>query len=328
MMWALPVVVFLVAWFLTGRMRQYALALRLVDVPNQRSSHRVATPRGGGVAIVVTVSVAMIWLWAMGGPAVLPLGILTGGLIVAGVGFVDDHRPLSPEFRLASHFLAAGLAMAGMGGMSLGLVSLVLAVVFIAWMTNLTNFMDGIDGLAGVQTLTVCAAGAALSASTAPAAGNWIESAVMAAAAAGFLVWNWPPARVFMGDGGSGFIGFMIAVLSLRAAAVAPALGWSWIILSGVFIVDATVTLLWRAVRRERLFEAHRSHAYQRLALAWGAHRPVTLLVVAINVCWLTPIAVLVATGYVSGITGVAVAYLPLVIGVLRPAGSAASSRP
>lgn len=304
----------------------------MVDVPNARSSHRVATPRGGGGAIVMATTAALTW-WAWASGSVELTGVLAGGLVVAGIGFLDDHRPVRPSIRLVGHILAAVLAVAVLDGLSIGIggsgarlaiAGTLLAVVFVAWLINLTNFMDGIDGIAGVQTLTVCAAGAALSELTAPGAGLWVEPAVLAAASIGFLIWNWPPARVFMGDVGSGFLGFMVAVLTLRAVTVTPVLGWCWLILSGVFIVDATFTLARRAARGDRLFTAHRSHAYQQLALAWG-HRRVTLLVAVINVCWLTPVAILVALNYVSGMTGLLAAYLPLAIGAARfGAGSAA----
>jgi Fuc2NAc and GlcNAc transferase len=308
------------SWAMTGWLRQYALKRRMVDVPNARSSHRVATPRGGGGAIVVASTGALAW-WSLssgaGGSTALA-GVLAGGLVVAGIGFLDDHRHVPPSIRLVGHSLAAVLAVASLGVTSLaGITGAGLAVFFVAWLINLTNFMDGIDGIAGVQTLTVCAAGAALSQVVAPGTGLWIEPAILGAASIGFLMWNWPPARVFMGDVGSGYVGFMVAVLTLRAALAAPELGWCWLILSGVFIVDATLTLARRIARRDRVFEAHRSHAYQHLALAWG-HRPVTLLVAAINVCWLTPVAVLVALNQVSGPAGLLLAYLPLIAGAVR----------
>ncbi|MEO7294691.1 MAG: glycosyltransferase family 4 protein, partial [Candidatus Limnocylindria bacterium] len=302
---------------------QYAIKRRMVDVPNARSSHRVATPRGGGGAIVVATTVARAWsLWASGSMALA--GVLVGGLVVAGIGFVDDHHPVPASIRLVGHTLAAALAVLVLGVP--GIAVALLAVVFIAWLINLTNFMDGIDGIAGVQTLTVGASGAVLSQMIVPGTGLWIEPAVLAAASIGFLIWNWPPARVFMGDVGSGYVGFMVAVLTLRAASVSPVLGWCWLILSGVFIVDATFTLARRTVRGDRLFQAHRSHAYQHLARTWG-HRPVTLLVAAINVLWLMPVAVLVALGHVSGATGVVLAYLPLTVGAARfGAGSVSQS--
>jgi Fuc2NAc and GlcNAc transferase len=317
------------SWAMTGWLRQYALKHQMVDVPNARSSHRVATPRGGGGAIVVASTVALAWWSSTGAPsgAGALAGSLAGGLLVAGVGFLDDHRHVPPPIRLVGHSLAAVLAVASLGVMSLGgIAGAALAVVFVAWLINLTNFMDGIDGIAGVQTLTVCAAGAALSDVVAPGTGLWIEPAVLGAASVGFLIWNWPPARVFMGDVGSGFVGFMVAVLTLRGALAAPVLGWCWLILSGVFIVDATFTLARRIARGDRLFEAHRSHAYQHLALAWG-HRRVTLLVAAINVCWLTPVAFLVVLNQVSGPAGLFVAYLPLAAGAVR-FGAGSASRP
>ena len=317
------------SWAATDWLRQYALRRQMVDVPNARSSHRVATPRGGGGAIVVTTAAALAW-WSLfsgaSGSAAL-VGSLAGGLLVAAIGFLDDHRHVPPALRLVGHTLAAMLAVVSLGlPWLVGVAGAALAVVFVTWLINLTNFMDGIDGIAGVQTLTVCAAAATLSQMIAPGTGLWFEPAVLGAASIGFLVWNWPPARVFMGDVGSGYVGFMVAVMTLRSALVAPVLGWCWLILSGVFIVDATVTLAQRAARRDRLFEAHRSHAYQHLALAWG-HRPVTVLVAAINLCWLTPVAVLVALQYVNGPTGLVLAYLPLTAGALR-FGAGSVSRP
>ncbi|HUR20173.1 MAG TPA: glycosyltransferase family 4 protein [Vicinamibacterales bacterium] len=327
LLWTVLAIATLSSWALTGRLRQYALGRQMVDVPNARSSHRVATPRGGGGAIVVAATAALAWWsWASGTTSLA--SSLIGGLVVAGIGFADDHRHVAPQIRLVGHTVAAVLAVTTLGGpWPGGVLALGLAVVFVAWLINLTNFMDGIDGIAGVQTLTTCAAGAALSRMIAPRTDLWFEPAVLGAASIGFLIWNWPPARVFMGDVGSGFVGFMVAVFTLRAASVAPVLGWCWLILSGVFIVDATFTLARRTMRGDRIFEAHRSHAYQHLAHAWG-HRSITLLVAAINLCWLTPVAALVALGYVSGAMGVLIGYLPLAAGAVRfGAGTVSESR-
>ncbi|MEO6221658.1 MAG: glycosyltransferase family 4 protein [Vicinamibacterales bacterium] len=331
---AVLVLVGVSAWALTGWLRRYALTRQLMDVPNARSSHRVATPRGGGGSIVIASTLALAW-WAWAGDSPALAGVLAGGLIVAGVGFLDDHRPVPPIVRLVGHSIAAGLAVssldaasAGSGQSSLmpGIAGDAIAVFLVVWLINLTNFMDGIDGIAGVQAVTICAVGSALTAVTSPETGHWIEPAVLGAASIGFLVWNWPPARVFMGDVGSGYVGFMVAVLTLRSISVAPVLGWCWLILSGVFMVDATLTLACRAARGDRLFEAHRCHAYQHLALARG-HRAVTLLVAAINLCWLTPVAAFVAFGYITGVTGLLVAYVPLAMGAAR-CGAGSASRP
>jgi Fuc2NAc and GlcNAc transferase len=136
---------------------------------------------------------------------------------------------------------------------------------------------------------------------------------VLAAATLGFLVWNWPPAKIFMGDAGSGFLGLTLGGLSLQAAWAAPTLLWSWVILLGIFVVDATLTLVRRGIRGEPVYHAHRSHAYQHAAQRWDSHTPVTVAVAAINVFWLLPCAVLVARGSLDGAIGIVVAYAPLI---------------
>jgi Fuc2NAc and GlcNAc transferase len=136
---------------------------------------------------------------------------------------------------------------------------------------------------------------------------------LFAACVAGFLCWNFPPARIFMGDAGSGFLGLVVALLALWSARNAPHLVWSWVILSAVFLVDATTTLVRRVRRGERFAEAHRNHAYQYAARLHGSHRVITLVVLAVNIVWLLPIAVVVALRWLDGIAGVAVAIAPLV---------------
>jgi Fuc2NAc and GlcNAc transferase len=312
--WASLVLVGATTWFLTGRFRQYALNRAMVDVPNERSSHHVTTARGGGGGLVVVTTVAFAWCWWSGGSMALPPGVLAGGVMIAVIGFIDDHGHVPAMLRLAGHTLAAVLAVISLGGAAMGLAGAAAAIFFVTWLTNLTNFMDGIDGIAGAQALTVTGAGALLLAVAPSGASLWVEPAILAVSALGFLAWNWPPARVFLGDVGSGYLGFVLAVLTLRAASVSPTLGWAWVLLSGVFITDATVTLVRRAFRRERLFQAHRSHAYQHLARKWGAHRPVTLVVVAVNWGVLAPLAYLITTGAIGPATTVSVTYLCLAI--------------
>jgi len=136
---------------------------------------------------------------------------------------------------------------------------------------------------------------------------------LLTAAVAGFLFWNFPPARIFMGDAGSGFLGITLGVMSLQAAWVAPQLLWSWLILLGVFIVDATFTLLRRLLRGDKVYEAHRSHAYQYASRRFGRHLPVTLAVAALNLFWLLPIALWVGWSGLDGLVGLAIAYAPLI---------------
>jgi Fuc2NAc and GlcNAc transferase len=244
------------------------------------------------------------------------------------IGFVDDRRHVSPSWRLLGHFAAAWWVLTRLGGAPpVAALSFVLdsrwlgfaiAAVYIVWMLNLTNFMDGIDGIAGVEVVTVCLGAALLSEVAAPGAHLWIPPLVLASATLGFLVWNWPPAKIFMGDAGSGFLGLTLAVLSLQAGWVANRLFWSWAILLGVFIVDATVTLIRRLAQGERFLEAHRSHAYQHAALHRGAHMPVTVAVGVINLCWLFPVALVVALGWVEGPLGLLTSYAPLVAAAVR----------
>ena len=321
---ALSAAAFLATLWLTGQVRRYALTHQLLDVPNARSSHTVATARGGGVAIVLTTLVALLVLGSIGLLAWSSVrGLSGGGALVALIGFVDDRWHIAPRWRLLGHFAAASWVLVWLGGLpplpamgfvlELGWLGHSLAALYLVWLLNLTNFMDGIDGIAGIEAITVSLGGALLYLVAVPGSTQWLAPLVLASATMGFLVWNWPPAKIFMGDAGSGFLGLMLATLSLQAAWVAPRLFWSWVVLLGAFVVDATVTLIRRVARGEKFYEAHRSHAYQHAAQRWGAHLPVTLAVGAIDLCWLLPVALLVALEMVEPLVGVLIAYAPLV---------------
>ncbi len=326
---SLVILVFLVSLWLTGRFRRYALKQRIIDVPNERSSHEAVTPRGGGVAIVLSMLVALLALgWSSWLPWPSVWSVCGGGSLVALIGFVDDRGHVAPRWRLTGHFAAALWVLVQLEGLpplavmgfelDLGWLGFGIAALYVVWMLNLTNFMDGIDGIAGVETITVCLSAVFLSGVAAPGERLWIAPLVLTSATLGFLVWNWPPAKIFMGDAGSGFLGFTLAVLSLQAGLVANRLFWSWVILLGVFVVDATVTLIRRIARGERFYEAHRCHAYQHAAIQNGAHKPVTVAVSIINICWLLPVALLVALGWLDGLMGVLIAYAPLVVVAVR----------
>ena len=321
--------VFVTSMGLTWWFRRQALSHLLLDVPNSRSSHTIATPRGGGVAIVLSTLVALLvlgWTDRLAWPTVWSL--CGGGALVALIGFVDDRGHVAPRWRLVGHFAAASWALAMLRGAppltAMGLVlgsgwlGFAIAALYLVWVLNLTNFMDGIDGIAGVEAITVCLSAVLLSRVAAPSAHLWIAPLVLASATLGFLVWNWPPAKIFMGDAGSGFLGLTLAVLSLQAGWVVNRLFWSWVILLGVFVVDATVTLIRRMAHGERFYEAHRSHAYQHATLQRGAHMPVTVAVGVINIFWLLPVALLVAAGWLDGLLGVLIAYVPLVAVAVR----------
>ena len=327
--WWFPMVLAASA-FMTGVLRRYALAYGLMDFPIDRSSHSQPTPRGGGAAIAVAflVTVAALALFDRVSSDVAG-AILGPGTVVALIGFLDDHKSLTSRWRLLSHFVAATGALSCLGGLppieavgvsfDLGWLGDALAVIYLVWLLNLYNFMDGIDGVAGLEAMTVCCgASVLLMLHTAPVGEEWILPGLLAMSAFGFLIWNWPPARIFMGDSGSGFLGLAVGILSIQAAWLGSELWWSWVILLGVFVVDATTTLLCRLWRGERPDTAHHDHAYQHAARCLGAHLPVTITVGAINVVWLLPLAWLVATGRLDGLLGVLIAYLPLVLLAVR----------
>jgi Fuc2NAc and GlcNAc transferase len=317
---------FVMALVLTGVIRKLALAHGIMDIPNERSSHVNPTPRGGGVAIVVGASVAAIAMKLAGivPPATLAIVVLGGGA-VALVGFFDDRIHLSARVRLAVHFGAAGFAMYWIGGLppmqigerlvSFGWEGYVLGVLGIVWSLNLFNFMDGIDGIAASQGAFMMLAGAGIALATGVSGVFPALAIASGGACLGFLFWNWPPAKIFMGDAGSGYVGYTLAVLALLAGRETATGLLVWLILGGLFFVDATVTLARRLARRERVYEAHRSHAYQWLARRWGSHRSVTLLALGINVLWLLPCAYFAAVHpRLAGLTALA-ALLPVVIG-------------
>jgi len=315
-------VVFAVVAVFTGTVRRFALRNELIDVPNQRSSHRTPTPRGGGLAIVAGVVFAWIASGIRGAVAADSVLVLAlAGLVVAGVGFVDDRAHVAARWRLLAHLLAATIVTIWTGGLGhltlpghileLGWAGQFLALLGVVWMINLFNFMDGIDGIAGIESATAAFGAAGLLWLSGHAADALIL-AIAGAASLGFLVWNWPPARIFMGDVGSGFLGFVLGSMAIATHVEGSLDIWAWLVILGVFVVDATVTLIRRVMRGERFYEAHRSHAYQNAARHLNSHKMVTLAVAAINVLWLLPIAALIALGKVAGVLGFLVAYVPL----------------
>jgi Fuc2NAc and GlcNAc transferase len=269
---------------LTALLLRYTRSRGLLDQPSERSSHLVPTPRGGGAAIVVAVLVGTVAGLLSGRVAQgLAYALLLGGPLVAAIGWLDDWRGVAAGRRLLVHAVSAGVAVAALGGLQgAGRMGVFLACLGIVWAINLYNFMDGLDGLAASEAVTVGASSAALlSISGRPDLA--IAAAFVAVAAAGFLPWNWPPARIFLGDVGSGFLGYVFGVLALAThnAMVLPV--HFWLVLLGVFVFDATVTLFRRMLGRERITRPHRVHAYQRLARAGWSHRQVTVSVIGVN---------------------------------------------
>lgn len=293
--------VFLSSIVVTECVRRYALKHSVIDEPNERSSHSVSTATGGGLSIGLSFLIAIVLLAVY---SLLPVNLAValggGALLVSLTGWLDDHRNIATMWRVILYLLAAVWAVFWAGGLdsiSLGIYELplpyignVLAVLWISWLTNLYNFMDGTDGLAGVQATTTAFLSGIL---------FWLSAQhglalicfVLLAASSGFLVWNWPPAKIFMGDVGSCLLGFSFGTLALIGEKTGSVPALIWLIMLAVFVCDATLTLIRRIVLRERWYAAHKSHAYQRYVQMGASHKKLALSVLFINIGILWPLA-------------------------------------
>lgn len=287
--------------FLTVLAIRYAMNRRLLDLPGQRRSHAQPTPRGGGIAIVVAMLAGGLALAIGEGRADrLPL-LLPPVIGVAWVGWLDDHGGLSALKRLAMHWVAAVWVFAGplllitvfpladVDVSPLVVITASMVTLWIAWSINLHNFMDGIDGLLTLQAMFV------LLALSAFALLRGVEGSafllVGAAACAGFLPFNFPRARIFMGDVGSGVLGFVIGIGVLWQIANPRIAATTGLILCSAFVTDATCTLLSRVLRGRRWYSAHREHLYQWLVRSDFSHAQVVGLYMAWNLLLALPVA-------------------------------------
>jgi Fuc2NAc and GlcNAc transferase len=278
-------------WY-TRVVRNWARRRDVVDHPGARKAHAVPTPRGGGLAIVVTVLTGVAIGGALGWiRAPLAAALILGGTAIAIVSWLDDIYELSIWTRLIVHTLASAGALACLGGVShvsvfsvvhrLGLVGNVVIIIGMVWVTNLYNFMDGADGFAALEAVMVSVAAAIIMPLYTPEA-RYL-ALLLAAAALGFFYWNRPPASVFMGDVGSCFIGFYFGVLAIDAKTSSSMPMTVWVIMLGVFVSDASLTLIRRMVTGKKWTEGHRTHAYQRLLKAGWSERQILVPLVVIN---------------------------------------------
>lgn len=281
------VLAFAVAALLTRSFAHPGSRLHILDHPNERSLHSCPTPRAGGVAIVIGIfgGLALSVLLRIGAQdKVLWLGALAVG--IALVSYLDDRQHVPVLYRLSAHLAAGGLLVLGgldirsvpfpgFGDNMTGWFAATAAVLFVVWMTNLYNFMDGMDGFAGGMAVFGFATFALLGWLSGSEAFFTINT-IIAAASAGFLIFNFPPAKIFMGDTGSSTLGFLAAGIALWADRDGIFPLWVSVLVFSPFIVDATVTLLRRMLRGERVWKAHKTHYYQRLVqLGWGHRRTV-----------------------------------------------------
>lgn len=328
--------IFAGSYLLTAAVRRWALGRGVLDRPNHRSSHSHPTPRGGGISFVVITQAFLCFLyWRY--PEQRPVWLaLAGGLPVAAIGWLDDVRRLPSPVRLTVHLAAAAWAVywlgglplleTGRGALRLGPIGSPLAVVGIAWSVNLYNFMDGIDGLAAGQAVVAGAVGGGLLllSGALPMA---LFAGVLALAVAGFLVWNYPRARIFMGDVGSGYLGYLFGTLALASENHGGMPLLVWVLLLGPFVVDATATLVRRMVRREKWWEPHRTHAYQLAVQRGFSHAQVTgavlvldglMAVLALVAWWRSEVLPIVCTLALSGLLGL---WGSVLVGRKRTAG-------
>lgn len=285
----------------SGLMRYVAVKKSiLMDIPNNRSSHDAPMPRGGGAPMALSAIISIALLGLIRAPLVpnnWVLAICFGGGLIAWIGWQDDKYNLSPQIRFTFHVIASIWAVFWLVPPETNFMFKFLAGFWVAWSINFYNFMDGIDGLAGAEAvfIGICAGYIAARVGTQPTlAINW----VVACAALGFLFWNWPPAKIFMGDAGSGFLGYTFGCL-----AIGSGIGWNGgfythLVLLALFWGDATFTLVKRIFRGEKFWEAHRQHIYQKMIQRGYSHLEVTLLFILINMIFFVIAARFAGIGY------------------------------
>jgi Fuc2NAc and GlcNAc transferase len=282
--------VFLLSALLTWAIKYYAIHKDIFDHPNERSSHTLPTPRGGGLAIVITFYISAGFLYSKGflDPKLFYAFCSAFPLLV--VSLLDDLFTLGSKIRLMAQLLSSILALYALGGVStISLYFIELngwwltfpIVLAMIWLINLYNFLDGIDGYAGSEAIFLGFAVAILF--------GYDIGYLIALSVFGFLLFNWQKAKIFMGDIGSTFLGFIFAVLMIHSLNNGESL-YSWLIILGLFWVDATLTLIRRAQNGESLSQAHRKHAYQRITQAGWSHQKTVLIGMGINIIGAIPL--------------------------------------
>tara|TARA_B100000959_G_C14924865_1_gene601094 strand:- start:136 stop:1161 length:1026 start_codon:yes stop_codon:yes gene_type:complete len=282
----------------------FALNKNILAIPKDRSLHSVPIPKGGGIIIGATFLSGLLLLLLINiVPSELAVALLGGGIALVIVGFIDDLREVEPVIRFIIQFLVSFWALYWLGGMpeieigpwvlKQSWVLHLIGSLGIVWFINLFNFMDGVDGM--------LASNASLFSLMGALALFWLGHSslsvilvLLVASLTGFLIYNWAPAKVFMGDSGAAFIGYTLAVIALYSVSERMLNFWTWIILMGYFVADTTTTMVIKIVTVRGWFhEEHRSHAYQQLALMWKDHRRTTFFVLGITAFWMVPLALL-----------------------------------
>jgi UDP-N-acetylmuramyl pentapeptide phosphotransferase/UDP-N-acetylglucosamine-1-phosphate transferase len=279
------IVLFLLSFSLTLIVKNIALKNKVLDIPNDRSSHDNPTPRGGGLAIVITWFTGISLLFSFNLLETKLFFALLCGLLLAIVSLIDDLKGLSPIIRLSVQTLSALSALFFVGGFNpiqiagIKVESVFLlypvAIIGIVWFINLYNFLDGIDGYASLEAMTIASVMLIFT-------HNWVNI-VLIVSVAGFLYWNWPKAKIFMGDIGSTQLGFVLVILGIYFHNGSDFSIIQWLMITSLFWFDATLTLFRRWKKKEKLSIAHRKHIYQRAVQAGLSHKQTILLSLSLN---------------------------------------------
>lgn len=284
-----PYIIFLVlaiiSLSLTNLFRKFAIKKKLYNLPNQRSAHEIPTPRIGGIAIIITWYLGIISFYLLGGIANDLFFALLSGLGIACVSIIDDIREVKPSIRFFVQILVSIIAFYFLGGLrgffipDIGFdYSYILypsVIIGMVWFINLFNFMDGIDGFAANEAISISLILFIFSGS--------IVNLLLIACIAGFLYWNWPKAKIFMGDAGSTQLGFILIVLGIHFHNTLNLSILNWVMIAAPFWFDASYTLYLRWRKGEKITQAHNKHAYQRLVQAGFSHKKVNLILILIN---------------------------------------------
>jgi len=290
--------------------------------PNYRSLHQKVIPRGAGLAVAFTALLGYLYLYLDHELSSSQLMVyVIGGLVVAAMGAADDRLDISARYRMPFQFLMAGWICYWLRGLApidlgftvinLSIIGHVVLIVALVWFYNLYNFIDGIDGMASSATIFLCfALGLIFCFQHQETLG--VILALLGVASAGFMAFNWPPARMFLGDAGSSFMAYILSAVFVESLWHNAAGLWYWLIIGGFYFTDTTLTTTVRILTVPGWYRPHRSHAYQNLARVWNSHRKVVLLVMAINILWVIPL-LLLALKYEAWAIGVTVlVYVPL----------------
>jgi Fuc2NAc and GlcNAc transferase len=307
------IILIILSFLLTYFIKNYAIKKSLVAEVNDRSSHSVPTPHGGGIAIAVTWFLGLGYLFVTNEIDDTLFYALSFGVIISVLSFFDDIYELSPKLRLIVQSSVAGFGIYFIGGLesiNFGIFTIenqiitnIFAFFMIVWFINLYNFLDGINGYAGSEAVFLALAGFVLF--------GGAHFAVLAVAVLGFLFWNYNKAKIFMGDVGSTLLGYNIAIFTIYYANIDSVNLWIWIILFGLFWFDATLTLLRRRRNGEQLSQAHKKHAYQRLTQSGWSHYKVTNYSIGLNLVLFT-IVYFVSNVFVAFLLALIVLYFSM----------------